>query len=484
MDWSKASLALDHHAIVSITDHRGVITHVNDRFCEISGYARDELIGQRHSLLKSGRHQASLYQDLWRTISRGQVWHGVICNRRKNGGVYWVQSTIVPVDGADGQIHEYVSVRTDITDRLLAQEHSSLLSQVLNLTDQGVVILNLNGCVTYANKAVELALGYGAAHVQGRSFLELLPALDRPRCQQAWREIHTCDFQWQGQMALLRQDGAVFAAHAHVGVVADASGVPQHVFVIFSDYSQELARQAALQQAKEGAERASAAKSAFLSHTSHELRTPLNAVLGFAQLLSMGLTDQRHQAYAQEILVAGRHLVALIDEILDLATIESGRDSWQLALVDVVVLTRECVSLVQPLAAAKQISLVPSMPAHLLEVCTERLRLKQVILNLLSNAIKYSHEGACVWLDVAETTTGRLRLSVMDRGHGIKADQIEQVFEPFNRLAAPSLGIAGTGIGLSISKKLIERMGGQIGVSSQEGLGSVFWIELPLALQD
>lgn len=479
-DLAKTIMALDHHAIVSIADRQGVITHVNDRFCAISGYERDELIGQRHSILKSGRHDAALYKDLWTTITAGRVWQGVICNRRKNGGVYWVQSTIMPIADDQGEIQEFVSVRTDITDRVQAQAHSSLLSQVLNQTEECVVVMDLDGRVVYANRAVEQALGFKASHMQGRQFAEFLPPALRRRCQMRLQNMRTCDFRWQGQLTMVREGGDHFISLSRVGVVANAAGLPTYVFNLFSDYAGELKRQADLRYAKECAEQASAAKSIFLSHVSHELRTPLNAVMGFAQLLAMGVGDARHASFAREILTAGRHLVCLIDDMLDLTKIESGHDALTMTGVDLAHTIGECVSLVQAMADARRISLATSLPEGALRVKADAVRLKQVLLNLLSNAIKYSHEMGDVCLRVVQPGNGRIRVSISDKGIGIKPEQLPSLFEPFNRLDAASRGIEGTGIGLAISKKLVEKMAGTIGVSSEQGQGSTFWIELDI----
>ncbi len=477
---AKMRLALDHHAIVSVTDRHGVITQANDRFCAISGYEREELIGRTHGILKSGRHGETLYRELWRTIASGQVWHGVICNRRKNGGYYWVKSTIVPLCDAQGTVQEYVSIRTDITDRLLAQAHSSLLTQVLDLTDQGVVIADRGGQVIYTNHAAASLLGHATSDLQGRSILDFVPPALKRRYLKRLNRITTCDFQWQGKVPLLRADGSHMISSSHVGVVANHEGMPAFIFNIFSDCSDEMARQAALRAAKQSAEQASAAKTAVLSNISHELRTPLNAILGFGQLLSKDLTQPRQAGFAREILFAGQHLMSLINGILDLAQIESGQDVMTLETVDLVDQVQACLSLLHPLACDKQISVINTMLAPAW-VRADRLRVRQVLLNLLSNAIKYSHASGYVKLEQVEAPEGRIRLAITDRGYGIPPEQMSELFKPFNRLGARARGIEGTGIGLAICKKLLDNMDGHIGVHSVESQGSTFWIDLPAA---
>lgn len=480
---TKTHLALDHHAIVSITDRRGVITNVNERFCAVSGYAREELIGSTHSILKSGRHGEALYRELWQTISRGEVWHGVICNRRKCGGIYWVQSTIVPLTNKQGEIEEFVSMRTDITERVLAQEQSSLLSQALDKTDQSVVIMDIDdGQVRYVNAAAGQALGQDVSQVQGRHFLDFIPSPLKRRCRDGWRGITTCDFRWEGLLPLRRKDGRAFLAWSHVGVIADAVGQPRHVVNIFSDYTCERERQSLLIKARKYAEQASAAKSIFLSNTSHELRTPMNAILGFAQLLDIYAKDAQQHMWVKEILRAGQHLTALIDDILDLSRIESGNDGLKMEPVDMDATCRECLSLIAPLLQEKGMqvkgAIATSSTPQPVWVMADRVRLKQVILNLLSNAVKYGHQGGEITLHITYPDGECIHLAIEDEGPGIAAREMSQLFEPFNRLGAESRGIPGTGIGLAISKRLVDRMQGRIGASSVQGKGSVFWIEL------
>jgi len=476
---NRTHLALDHHAIVSITDPQGVITSVNDRFCAISGYARDELIGHTHSLLKSGRHDDALYRDLWSTIQRGEVWHGVICNRRKGGGSYWVQSTIVPLTDEAGAIEAYISLRTDITERVLAQEQSSLLSQVLDRTDQAVVVMGIeDGRICYANAAAGRAVGLTVAQLQGCAFDDFIPPMLKRRCRQGWQDIRNGDFRWEGLLPLRRHDGKPFLASSHVGVLTDATGRARQVFNIFSDYAHERERQSLLIKARRDAEQASAAKSSFLSSTSHELRTPLNAILGFAQLLALYNQTPQQQLWIKEILRAGQHLVTLIDEILDLSRIESGADVLHIQHIDIGRVCRDCLSLIAPLAAERQIRLREESPLQPSWVLADNMRLKQVILNLLSNAVKYSPERSEVTLRIAQPEPAHVRVAIEGHGAGIPPQRMGQLFEPFNRLGIENQGIPGTGIGLAISKKLIDRMQGRIGACSTPGEGSTFWIEL------
>lgn len=237
---------------------------------------------------------------------------------------------------------------------------------------------------------------------------------------------------------------------------------------------------AELANAIEEARNANQAKSAFLSSMSHELRTPLNAILGFAQILtsdSLPSTLEQKKEFANHILKSGRHLLTLINEILDLAKVESGTLTLSMEPVGLSDILLECRSMVEPIAAGRGVRvLFPDVDGAV--VLADRTRLKQVLLNLLSNAVKYNRESGAVVLTCEQATPTRLRLAVQDTGQGLRPEQVASLFQPFNRLGQEAGAQEGTGIGLVVTKRLVELMGGEIGVSSSPGVGSVFWIEL------
>jgi len=242
---------------------------------------------------------------------------------------------------------------------------------------------------------------------------------------------------------------------------------------------------AAMKDAKEEAERANAAKSDFLSRMSHELRTPLNAILGFGQLLESDTEHPLTQTQIgniREILQGGNHLLHLINEVLDLSRIESGRLEIYLEAVNIAPLIESCMKQLQSLADKHAISFMLDLSD--MWVMADAVRLKQVMINLLSNAIKYNREGGRIQVSCFAPAGQRLRISVQDSGNGIPAAMLSRLFQPFERMATAYEGEEGTGIGLALSKMLVEAMHGKIGVYSVPGTGSTFWFELPLCEPD
>ncbi len=235
-----------------------------------------------------------------------------------------------------------------------------------------------------------------------------------------------------------------------------------------------------LTTAKSVAEKASQAKSAFLSRMSHELRTPMNAILGFSQLLDTDdLTEDQHESVT-EILNAGYHLLELINQVLELSKIESGKLGLDIRPIPINKVLHHCLPMIQTQAEKRQIALHNQVTAIECQVHADFTALKQILINLLSNAVKYNNEKGTIALSCQRSGNGFLRINIVDTGQGIAPENLSKIFVPFDRLGKENEGIEGTGIGLAISKKLIQEMNGNIGVESKINHGSCFWIELPL----
>jgi signal transduction histidine kinase/AmiR/NasT family two-component response regulator len=284
------------------------------------------------------------------------------------------------------------------------------------------------------------------------------------------------------ELTYICKDGSRFPAIVSITALRDDYGDIIGYLLIGADNSIRKQVELELHDAMAVAEKANLAKSDFLSSMSHELRTPLSAILGFAQLIESGspspTVSQRRSV--DQILKAGWYLLDLINEILDLAVIESGKLSLSLEPISLAEVMNECRAMIEPQAQKRGISV--SFPQFEIPcfVKADRTRVKQVLINLLTNAIKYNKSGGAVLVSCVVSVQGRTRISVQDNGEGLSTDQLMQLFQPFNRLGQETSVEEGTGIGLVVCKRLIELMGGAIGVESTVGQGSVFWLELNL----
>jgi signal transduction histidine kinase/CheY-like chemotaxis protein len=282
------------------------------------------------------------------------------------------------------------------------------------------------------------------------------------------------------ELTYIRKNGSRFPAIVSITALRDDYGTIIGYLLIGSDNSVRKQVEVELNKAMVLADKANLAKSDFLSNMSHELRTPLSAILGFAQLIESGSPSPTvsQKRSVDQILKAGWYLLELINEILDLALIESGKLSLSLEPVSLADVLHECHAMIEPQAQKHRIR-VDFVPLDFpYFVKADRTRMKQVLINLLSNAIKYNKSGGNVVVNYSASAPGRVRICIEDTGAGLSAHQLTQLFQPFNRLGQEATAEEGTGIGLVMCKRLVELMGGAIGVESSAGKGSVFWIEL------
>ncbi len=351
--------------------------------------------------------------------------------------------------------------------------------------------------LTFTNARYRELFGLSEATAQGRQWLGFIPDAERPAVTAFYRELAQQPRRVAYEHTVATADGAQrWIAWTDVPLF-DAMGRAVEFQSVGRDITQrkldeEAIRQmnqqlearvqertAQLQQAVERAENANRAKSEFLSRMSHELRTPMNAILGFAQIIEMSNPTSKQLTWAREIRRAGDHLLQMIEDLLDLARIEVGKLAIRIESQDAAPIIGEAAAIVQSLIAARGLQLeVETCPGPALVVRADRLRLRQVLVNLLSNAAKYNREHGSITVRCARHGDG-VRLSVADTGIGIAAEKLAQLFLPFDRLGAEKGSVEGTGIGLALSKQLADLMGATIGVESQIGVGSIFWIDLP-----
>lgn len=375
----------------------------------------------------------------------------------------------------------------DITDIVHAREDLVSLKERLrlglNYANIGIWDWNIStGQLVWTERIAPL-FGYPAGELETTfdNFLNAIYPEDRQAVIDAVNAAIEKDEHYEIEHRVVWPDGTVRWLLERGAVVRDADGTALQMLGTVQDIDAHKRAELALVAAREEAERANLAKSEFLSQMSHELRTPMNSVLGFAQLMQYsGDLSSEHAASVHEIIRAGEHLLQLINQVLDLSRVESGNVALSIESVALCPVVEECVAMVASIASRRGIEIDHSACSGAY-IHADRVRLKQVVLNLLSNAVKYNRELGRVSVDVQIPEDGeRARIFISDTGPGISREQIERLFEPFDRLDADASDIEGTGIGLTLTRRLVEMMGGTIGVHSEPGKGSSFWIELPL----
>ncbi|RYG71896.1 PAS domain S-box protein [bacterium] len=457
-------------------------TYVNDQALRILGRPREELLRQNIWTEFPDAVDSTFAQEFQRAAQTGETIN--LEEFYRPLGI-WVDARIYPND--DG-LSVYFQ---DITARKNAEKRLLLLESVVVHANDTVIITDAHPLdepgprIIYVNEAFTRMTGYTAEEALGQS----------PRFLQGkGTEREPLDILRQGlersestniELLNYRKDGQAYWTEMSVVPILDAQGQSTHFISIQRDITQRRQVREVLQQARDEAERANQAKSEFLSRMSHELRTPLNAILGFGQLLELSSLSERDEECVDQILKGGEHLLTLINEVLDIARIESGQLSLSMEPVEATPLCHEVLALVRAMAEQRGIAIKHHTPACPYYVLADQQRIKQILLNLLSNAIKYNRPGGSVTLECEVVRESYLRFKVRDEGIGIPLDKQDRVFLPFDRLEVEKrtpgqTPIEGTGIGLALSLRLAEAMGGTLGFDSLVGVGSTFWLEVAL----
>jgi PAS domain S-box-containing protein len=481
---------------VVITDHHGNIEYANPKFVETSGYSVAEVLGHNPRVLKSGHHPDSYYRAMWDTLVAGQVWRGEIRNRRKNGELYWESACISPVRDAAGRITHFIGIKEDITQRkaaaaaLLKSEQellwkTALLETQVNSSLDGILVVDAEGRKILQNERVKdlfkipesIAEGQDdSAQVAWMSQVVCHPAevLERIRYLYAHPQERSRD-------EIELRDGAVLDRYSAPMVGSDGRYYGR--IWTFRDVTDRRQTARQLELAKEAADAANRAKSEFLATMSHEIRTPMNGLIGFTNLLLDTPLSEEQQQFVQTIRLSGQTLLKLINDILDFSKIEAGKLTVEIIRYDLGQVVRDAASLLAVQARQKRLALevqcAPDLPPAL---HGDPGRVRQVLLNLAGNALKFTHRGGVtIKAGPDPAAPDRVRCEVIDTGIGIHPAQQARLFQPFTQAdSSTTRRYGGTGLGLAISKRLVELMGGQIGLDTQPDQGSTFWFTLPV----
>ncbi|MBI3525768.1 MAG: PAS domain S-box protein [Betaproteobacteria bacterium] len=492
--------------IITLHARGGMVETVNPAAERMFGYAAAELVGQSFSLLipeldrdqRNGSLEYYSASDEARAAGLGRE----VMGRRKDGGAFPLEIAVSEMQ-LGGQRY-FTGILRDITARKQAEEAllkaGALQSAIFNSANFSSIATDAKGVIQIFNVGAERMLGYAAADVMNK----ITPAdISDPqeviaRAQALSVELATPiapgfealvfkasrGIEDIYELTYIRKDGSRFPAVVSVTALRDAQNAIIGYLLIGTDNTARQRVESERNEALAAAVKANRAKTDFLSSMSHELRTPLNAILGFAQLIESGSpsptpTQKRN---LDQILKAGWYLLELINEILDLALIESGKVTLSREPVSLAEVMLECRAMIEPQAHQRGIVMTFPRFDQPFFVNADRIRVKQVLINLLFNAIKYNKPEGVVAVVCTLSSPDSIRISVRDTGAGLAPDQLTQLFQPFNRLGKEAGAEEGTGIGLMVTKRLVELMGGTIGADSTVGVGSVFWFELSQAI--
>jgi PAS domain S-box-containing protein len=525
--------ALDQHAIVEVTDVQGTITYVNDRFCAISQYSREELIGQNHRILKSGHHPVEFFQQMYGDITKGKVWHGEVRNRAKDGSLYWVDTTVVPFLGEDGRPRQYISIRADITERKLAAEalatqalelsrqarelalsrqaleaQSLMMQSVLDSMVEGLAAADEQGKFLIWNRAAEKIMGYGPAVIPPGEWSEhygtYLPDGITPFPTEQLPLVRAIRGEASSSEIFVRNPKVTGGAWIEVrgSPLKDRDGVIRGGVAAFRDITQRKADEREIQKLNDDLENKVAERTAqletankeleaFSYSVSHDLRAPLRHISGFSRMLveEFGSTlDPEAQHYLEHIQEGTRKMGLLVDGLLSLARV--GRNALNLHPTRLNPIIADVIAMLQPESEGRQVEwIISDLPA----VECDPILIKQVFQNLLANALKFtrprvSADGSAKARMPAQALPavievghkekdGQLVFMVRDNGVGFNMKYADKLFGVFQRLHSAE-EFEGTGIGLVTVQRIVHRHGGRVWAEGEVDKGAVFYFTL------